>query len=49
METYDERSICEKCGGELISTKYDENFNELVRKCVRCGHIWRETPLSKKK
>ena len=46
MDKYDESATCKKCGGSVISTRYDGILQTLIhRRCGRCGYVWTERAL----
>lgn len=45
MQEYNEDSKCPKCGSGFVATKYDPAFNQVGRRCERCGHSWYEMAL----
>ena len=49
MEKYNKGSMCSKCGCKHVSTTFEKGNlkvdDSLKRRCVNCGHVWRELPL----
>jgi len=40
--------ICPKCGSTNVDINYNEEQDQLAKKCKRCMFRWQEDPLDKK-
>ena len=45
IQTFNEGSLCPKCGHIIISTEYRPEDGYLRRKCQRCLYWWSEKTL----